>query len=76
MHPAVQIFNITKHFGDLAALDQINLTIDSEEILRPNGAGKIALIQILTTVLQSTKAHAVHALRLLMYDGNFRSRPR
>jgi ABC-type uncharacterized transport system ATPase subunit len=57
---AVQTINITKRFGELTAVDRINLTIDAEEIfglLGPNGAGKTTLIRMLTTVL------------LLMYKG-------
>jgi ABC-2 type transport system ATP-binding protein len=58
---AVQTINITKQFGDLTAVDKINLTIDSEEIfglLGPNGAGKTTLIRMLTTVLEPTKGTA------------------
>jgi ABC-2 type transport system ATP-binding protein len=58
---AVQTINITKQFGDLTAVDKINLTIDSEEIfglLGPNGAGKTTLIRMLTTVLEPSKGTA------------------
>ena len=61
MDAAVQTINITKQFGDLTAVDKINLTIDSEEIfglLGPNGAGKTTLIRMLTTVLEPTKGTA------------------
>lgn len=61
MASAVQTFNITKRFGDLTAVDRINLSIDSEEIfglLGPNGAGKTTLIRMLTTVLQPTEGTA------------------
>ncbi len=58
---AVQTQDITKRFGDLAAVDKINLTIDSREIfglLGPNGAGKTTLIRMLTTVLPPTAGTA------------------
>lgn len=61
MNAAVQTFDITKRFGELTAVDKINLTIDSEEIfglLGPNGAGKTTLIRMLTTVLQPTEGTA------------------
>jgi ABC-2 type transport system ATP-binding protein len=57
----VQTINITKQFGDLTAVDAINLTIDSDEIfglLGPNGAGKTTLIRMLTTVLKPSKGTA------------------
>jgi len=58
---AVQTIDITKRFGELTAVDRINLTIDAEEIfglLGPNGAGKTTLIRMLTTVLQPTEGTA------------------
>lgn len=61
MDAAVQTINITKRFGDLTAIDQINLTIDAQEIfglVGPNGAGKTTLIRMLTTVLQPTEGTA------------------
>ena len=54
MEAAVQTLDITKRFGELTAVDKINLTIDSREIfglLGPNGAGKTTLIRMLTTIL-------------------------
>jgi len=61
LDPAVQTFNITNRFGELTAVNQINLTIESEEIfglLGPNGAGKTTLIRMLTTVLPPTEGTA------------------
>jgi ABC-2 type transport system ATP-binding protein len=58
---AVETLDITKRFGELAAVDKINLTIDSREIfgiLGPNGAGKTTLIRMLTTVLPSSEGTA------------------
>jgi ABC-2 type transport system ATP-binding protein len=58
---AVQTLDISKRFGELTAVDKINLTIDSKEIfglLGPNGAGKTTLIRMLTTVLQPSDGTA------------------
>jgi ABC-2 type transport system ATP-binding protein len=58
---AVQTLNITKRFGQLTAVDRINLTIDTREIfglIGPNGAGKTTLIRMLTTVLPPTDGTA------------------
>ena len=45
--PAVEIFDLHKHFGGVAANDGINLTLESGEIhalIGPNGSGKTTLI--------------------------------
>jgi len=58
---AVEIVDLTKRFGDLAAVDRINLNIESGEIfglLGPNGSGKTTLIRMLTTVVQPTEGTA------------------
>ena len=58
---AVQTLDITKRFGELTAVDKINLIIDSKEIfglIGPNGAGKTTLIRMLTTVIQPTEGSA------------------
>lgn len=61
MDAAVQIINLTKRFGNLVAVDGINLDIQPDEIfglLGPNGSGKTTLIRMLTTVLQPTEGTA------------------
>ena len=53
--PAIQINNIHKQFGDLHALNGIDLTINQGEffgLLGPNGAGKSTLINILAGLLK------------------------
>jgi ABC-2 type transport system ATP-binding protein len=58
---AVQTFDITKRFGELTAVDKINLMINKGEIfglIGPNGAGKTTLIRMLTTVLPPTEGTA------------------
>ena len=45
--PALEIFELHKHFGGVAANDGINLTLESGEIhalIGPNGSGKTTLI--------------------------------
>lgn len=58
---AVQTIHLTKCFGDICAVDQIDLEIASDEIfglLGPNGSGKTTLIRMLTTVLEPTRGDA------------------
>ncbi len=56
--PAVlQITGVSKYFGDLCALDGIDLTIKRGEIfalLGPNGAGKTTLISIVAGLVRRT----------------------
>jgi ABC-2 type transport system ATP-binding protein len=61
MPAAVQTVDLTKRFGQLTAVNKINLTIGTEEIfglLGPNGAGKTTLMRMLTTVLSPTEGTA------------------
>ena len=53
----IEISNLTKYYGDLCALDHVNLTINRGEILGllgPNGAGKTTALRILTGYLSPT----------------------
>jgi len=62
--PIIQIFNLTKKFGKLTAVDHLNLTIGDGEIfglLGPNGAGKTTAILMLTTVIKPTEGTATVA---------------
>lgn len=64
MKAAVLTQDITKRFGDLTAVDKINLSIESREIfglIGPNGAGKTTLVRMLTTVIPPTDGTAVIA---------------
>ena len=50
----IEISDLTKYYGDLCALDHINLTIEKGKILGllgPNGAGKTTALRIITGFL-------------------------
>lgn len=53
----IEINNLTKTFGNLAALDDVTLSLEQGKIvglLGPNGSGKTTLIKILNGLLQPT----------------------
>ena len=54
----IQTTNLTKQYGELKAVDNINLRIRRRGeifgLLGPNGAGKTTLIHMLCTILRPT----------------------
>jgi ABC-2 type transport system ATP-binding protein len=53
--------NLTKKFGKVTAVDELNLEVEEGEIfglLGPNGAGKTTLISMLCTMLRPTSGRA------------------
>jgi len=53
----IKVENLSKTFGELAAVDNISFDVESGEVfafLGPNGAGKTTTIKILTTLLRPT----------------------
>jgi ABC-2 type transport system ATP-binding protein len=57
----ITIENLTKVYGEVKAVEDLNLVIRSGEIfgfLGPNGAGKTTTIRILTTLTKPTSGHA------------------
>ncbi|MCG3136495.1 MAG: Vitamin B12 import ATP-binding protein BtuD [Phycisphaerae bacterium] len=57
----IQTINLTKKYGKLVALDNLNLEIQEGECfgyIGPNGAGKTTTIKILATLLQPTWGEA------------------
>lgn len=57
----IEINNVTKRFGKLTALDNINLKLSEGEVygfIGPNGAGKTTTIRILMGILQATSGSA------------------
>ncbi len=57
----IQTTNLTRKYGDLVALDNLNLEIDEGEcygFIGPNGAGKTTTIKILATLLKPSWGEA------------------
>jgi len=57
----IETINLTKRYGDLVALDNLNLTIEEGScygFIGPNGAGKTTTIKILATLLKPTSGQA------------------
>lgn len=57
----IEIENLTRCFGDITAVDTVNLKIEKGEIfglLGPNGAGKTTTINMLVTLLKPTSGRA------------------
>ncbi len=60
----IAVEHLSKHYGDIVALDEVNLRVDAGEIfglLGPNGAGKTTLIKILTGLTRPTRGAAAIA---------------
>ena len=56
--------NLVRYFGDVKAVDSINITVKTGEIfgfLGPNGAGKSTAVRMLTTLLRPTSGTATVA---------------
>jgi ABC-2 type transport system ATP-binding protein len=61
---AIQTFALTRSFGDVTAVDALDLRVPSGTIfglLGPNGAGKSTTIKMLTTLLEPTSGTATVA---------------
>jgi ABC-2 type transport system ATP-binding protein len=59
--PMIETINLTKRYGDLIALDNLNLSIDEGAcfgFIGPNGAGKTTTIKILATLLKPSSGQA------------------
>ena len=60
--PAIQLYDVTKRFGSLVALDGISLTIQSGEfvlVAGPNGAGKSTLVRLFSGLSQPTRGRVL-----------------
>ncbi len=62
----IEVTNLTKYFGDLCAVDHVNLHVENEVfgLLGPNGAGKSTIVRILATLQRPTEGTA----RICGYD--------
>ena len=59
--PMIETINLTKKYGELVALNNLNLTVDQGDcfgFIGPNGAGKTTTIKILATLLKPTWGEA------------------
>jgi len=57
----LQTQSLTKRFGNLTAVDNLSISIDSGEmfgLVGPNGAGKTTVLKMLTTLLPPTAGNA------------------
>jgi len=58
---AIETRDLTKRYGDLTAVDKLNLVIDHGEVfglLGPNGAGKTTIISMLCTIISPSSGSA------------------
>jgi len=58
----IELIHFTKHYGDLVAVDDLNLKIAPGEMfgfIGPNGAGKSTTIRFLTTLIKATRGEGI-----------------
>jgi ABC-2 type transport system ATP-binding protein len=61
LNKTIETFDLTKRFGDLVAVDKLNISVEQGEVfglLGPNGAGKTTTISMLCTILKPTSGTA------------------
>ena len=58
----IQLINLTKHYGKVAAVDGLNLEVPAGQIfgfLGPNGAGKTTTIRVMMGILKATSGRVL-----------------
>jgi ABC-2 type transport system ATP-binding protein len=58
----IELIDFTKHYGELIAVDHLNLKIEAGEMfgfIGPNGAGKSTSIRFLATLLKATSGEGI-----------------
>jgi len=61
MSKVIETVDLTRRFGELVAVDKLNIAVEQGEIfglLGPNGAGKTTTISMLCTILKPTSGTA------------------
>jgi ABC-2 type transport system ATP-binding protein len=61
MTVVIEASGLVRHFGDIVAVDGVDLSVDEGEVfgfLGPNGAGKSTVVRMLTTLLHPTSGSA------------------
>ena len=72
--PAIRTMSLTKRYGTLTALDQLNLELESGDVfgfIGPNGAGKSTTMKILAGLLQPSSGAAEVLGKNVMLNGDF-----
>jgi ABC-2 type transport system ATP-binding protein len=72
--PAIQTRNLTKRYGALTALDNLNLQLETGDVfgfIGPNGAGKSTTMRILAGLLDATSGQAMVLGKDVARNGNF-----
>lgn len=70
--PALEVRNVTKFFGDLAALKEVTLGIrcgESALLYGPNGAGKTTLLRMLASLARPSSGEVLFAGKNIEHDG-------
>jgi ABC-type multidrug transport system ATPase subunit len=60
MHPIIEVSNLTKHFKEIIAVDQLSFSVNKGDVygfLGQNGAGKSTTIRMLLTLIQPTNGN-------------------
>jgi len=70
--PSLEVRNVTKFFGDLAALKEVTLGIrcgESALLYGPNGAGKTTLMRMLASLARPSSGEVLFAGKNIEHDG-------